>query len=125
MAQSRSFVDHDAPGTVIGKGLLLETVVPCYIRKTNQALISLATRDLAFIVEEHLQLIYSIFHRRGVTVNTMQNSAISSSFCVNNDPQILPKAIAELSEHFEVKFNDHLELFTIRHHNKDTPSAPP
>ena len=72
---------------------------------------------------EHLQLIYSIFHKYGVTVNTMQNSAISSSFCVNNDPQILPKAIEELRSHFEVKENAGVELFTIRHHNAQVRQA--
>ena len=119
----RSFVNPDLPGTVIRKGLLLKPLVPCYIRKTDQLLISIATRDLAFIVEEHLQLIYSIFHQHGVTVNTMQNSAISTSFCVNDDPIIIPKAIEDLAVHFDVKVNEHLELFTIRHHNAQVRQA--
>lgn len=119
----RSFVNPDAPGTAIGKSLRLQPVVPCFIRKTNQSLISIATRDLAFIVEEHLQLIYSIFHKYGVTVNTMQNSAISSSFCVNNDLQLLPKAVKELRTHFEVKENNQVELFTIQHHNSQVRQA--
>jgi aspartate kinase len=119
----KSFLNPDLPGTVIRRGLLLKPLVPCYIRKPNQALLSISTRDLAFIVEEHLQLIYSIFHHIGVTVNTMQNSAVSSSFCINYDPVILPRAIEELQRHFDVKYNINLELYTIRHHNKEVRQA--
>lgn len=119
----RSFLHPELPGTVIKKGLLLKPLVPCYIRKTDQMLISLATRDLAFIVEDHLQLIYSIFHTHGVMVNTMQNSAISTSFCVNNDPVLLPRAIADLEKHFDVRVNENLVLFTVRHHNAQAREA--
>ena len=111
----RSFVDPQSEPTSISKGLDLDPVVPCYIRKTDQALITLATPDLAFIVENHLSLIYQIFHEAGVTVNMMQNSAISTSFCVNNDLQILPAVILKLKDLFQVKFNKGLELLTIRH----------
>jgi len=119
----RSFLNPELRGTVTKSRLLLKPLVPCYIRKTEQALISVATRDLAFIVEEHLQIIYSIFHIHGLTVNTNQNSAISSSFCVNNDPIILPRVLADLHQHFDVKTNSNLELYTIRHHSPQTRQA--
>ncbi len=119
----RSFMNPELPGTVIGRGLTLKPFAPCYILKKNQALLSVATRDLAFIVEEHLQLIYKLFHEHGLTVNTMQNSAISTSFCVNNDPNILPKVVAELNPYFSVKLNEEVELYTIRHHNPQTREA--
>ncbi len=119
----RSFLNPDLPGTVIRKGLLLKPVVPCYIQKQDQVLLSISTRDLAFIVEEHLQLIYSIFHEYGITVNVMQNSAISSSFCINNDVVSVPRAIQQLSAHFDVWQNENLELYTIRHHNAQVREA--
>ena len=116
----RSFVNPDLEPTAIGKGSSLTPKVPCYIRKTKQALITVASPDLAFVVENHMAKIYEVFHRHGVTVNMMQNSAISTSFAVNQDLQILPHAIKELTNDFEVKFNKDLTLFTIRHH---TPSV--
>ena len=119
----KSFVDPTKPGSVIKKGSALKPITPCYIQKKNQALISISTRDLAFIVEEHLRLIYNIFDTHGVTVNTMQNSAISSSFCVDNDQNILPKAITDLEAHFDVRLNTDLELYTIRHHTGKTREA--
>jgi len=119
----RSFIDSDLEPTVIGKGSSLTPNVPCYIRKINQALITVASPDLAFVVENHMAKIYEVFHRHGITVNMMQNSAISTSFAVNQDLQILPQAIKELSQDFEVKFNKDLTLFTIRHHTPGVINA--
>lgn len=113
----KSFLDYSAPGTTITEGAGLHPFVPCFIRKEKQILITLSTHDLAFIVEDHLSTIYQTFHDLGVSVNMTQSSAISSSFCVNFDPVITPKALKILEEKFEVKFNDNLELFTIRHYN--------
>jgi aspartate kinase len=116
----KSFLDPAKPGSLIRRGLDLKPRISCYILKTNQALVSISTRDLAFIVEEHLQLIYSILHKHGITVNTMQNSAISSSFCVDHDQNTLPRAVQELETHFDVRLNTGLELYTIRHHTGKT-----
>lgn len=119
----RSFIHPEQRGTVIQKGLLLKPLVPCFIKKANQLLISLSTRDLAFIVEEHMQAIYSIFSTYGVTVNTMQNSAVSTSFCVQADPLVLPEVLRDLDTHFAVKTNAQVVLYTIRHHNAESRKA--
>lgn len=49
----------------------------------------------------------------------MQNSAISFSLCVDNKKHKLDKFIQELKKDFFVKYNEGLELITIRHHNED------
>ncbi|MGB0177772.1 MAG: aspartate kinase, partial [Owenweeksia sp.] len=82
----KSFVNPDATGTLIREGSDLDPVLPCFIKKDNQVLITISTRDLAFIVEEHLSKIYKVFHQYGIRVNLSQNTAVSSSFCINNDP---------------------------------------
>lgn len=119
----RSFVNPQLPGTVIGKGLLLKPLISCYIRKTNQLMLSVATRDLAFIVETNLQHIYGVFAKHGITVNLMQNSAISSSFCINHDGAIVPEALKELAETFDIKVNENVSLYTIRHYNSAAQNA--
>lgn len=116
----KSFVNPSAPGTTIREGQALVPMSPCFIRKENQVLITLSTRDLAFIVENHLSVIYQIFHEIGVAVNTMQNSAVSSSFSINNDPILIPQLLERLSEEFNVVHNTDMSLFTIRHY---TPEA--
>lgn len=91
---------------------------PCFIRKDKQVLITLSTRDLAFIVEGHLSRIYQIFHEIGIAVNTMQSSAVSSSFSINNDPILLPSLLEKLQEEFRVQHNEGMTLYTIRHYDE-------
>ncbi|KAB2809845.1 aspartate kinase [Phaeocystidibacter luteus] len=119
----RSFVNPDEPGTVIQKGKLLHPMSPCFIRKGQQALITLSTRDLAFIVEDHLSKIYNTFHELGIAVNLMQNSAVSSSFSINHDPILLNDLLEKLREDFVVKHNTDLCLYTVRHYDEKSTAS--
>lgn len=114
----KSFLDPQSPGTIIENGSLLDPLVPCYIRKTNQALLSVRTTDLAFIVEEHLSQIYAMFHRYGIRVNLAQNTATSSTFVINHDPVNVPLLLDALRKTFEIDYTEGLTLFTIRHYTE-------
>ena len=113
----RSFNDVEQEGTVISEGVSLNPFLPCFIRKDSQQLITLSTRDLAFIAEDHLSMIYKLFHRFGLRVNLSQHSATSSSFCVNDDPIASPPLLEELKQNFDVTVVGDLELYTVRHYN--------
>lgn len=113
----RSFLEPEAPGTRIYAGAQLDPVIPCFIRKENQVLITLSTRDLAFIVEDHLSRIYKLFHQHGVRVNLSQNTAVSTLFCINYDPVSVPPLREELSREFEVQYRPGVCLYTVRHHH--------
>ncbi len=114
----KSFINPEGKGSIIGKGKPLKPLLPCYIKKDNQVLITIATRDLAFIVEDHLSMIYKIFHQFGVRVNMSQNSAISTSFCLNNDRIITPRLLEELQKEFDVTFNEGVCLYTVKHYDE-------
>ena len=113
----KSFVDTATMGTTISKGVDLDPVLPCFIEKRAQVLLTLSTNDLAFIAEDHLSLIYKLFHRFGVRINLSQNTAVSSSFCINNDPIVTPRLIEELQKEFKLSYNEGVKLYTIRHYN--------
>jgi aspartate kinase len=113
----RSFLAPETPGTRIYANAELDPVIPCFIRKENQVLLTLATRDLAFIVEDHLSRIYKLFHQYGVRVNLSQNTAVSTSFCINYDPVSVPPLREELSREFAVQYQPGLCLYTVRHHH--------
>lgn len=113
----RSFADLKEEGTLISEGVALEPFMPCFIRKENQQLITISTRDLAFIAEDHLSMIYKLFHRYGLRVNLSQHSATRSAFCVNNDPIAGPPLIEELKQNFDLSVDGQLELYTVRHYN--------
>jgi len=114
----RSFSDLKEEGTIISEGVQLDPFMPCFIRKENQQLISLATRDLAFIAEDHLSKIYQLFHQYGLRVNLSQHSATSSAFCVNDDPIASPPLLEQLKQNFDVSVVGNLELYTVRHYDQ-------
>lgn len=116
----KSFLKPGDPGTSIGGDIPLVPMIPCFIKKDKQFLLTISTRDLAFIVEDHLSMIYKVFHQYGVRVNMTQNSAVSSSFCINFDPVTTPKLIEELKGEFDIRFSEDVNLYTVRHY--DDPS---
>ncbi|MBC8265997.1 MAG: aspartate kinase [Flavobacteriales bacterium] len=116
----KSFLHPEKESSVIGDFNTIAPFVPSYIVKENQILISVADKNLSFIVEEHLSSIFSLFAHYGVRVNMMQNSAVSFSFCVDNDRHKVPALLTALKENFEVHFNDSLTMYTVRHYDEDS-----
>lgn len=114
----KSFLDPGMQGTSV-KNLKEWTVpFPIYILKKDQVLISISPRDFSFIVEENLSQIFDILARHRVKVNVMQNSAISFSVCVDANHHSITSLLADLKENYTLRYNDNLELYTIRHYNQ-------
>ncbi|MGQ1911786.1 aspartate kinase [Marinifilum sp. RC60d5] len=119
--QVRSFIDYNKNGTLISTASKkMENQLPVYIRKENQVLISIRPNNFSFILEENLSMLFSLFARHKVKVNLIQNSAISFSVCVDDLGSRLDTLLEEIAHDFEVKYNDALELITIRHHNQES-----
>ncbi|MDP4281744.1 MAG: aspartate kinase [Bacteroidota bacterium] len=116
----KSFLKPSKEGTIIKNLKEWSVPFPIYIRKTNQVLISLSPKDFSFILEENLGQIFTLFAKRGVKVNVMQNSAVSFSVCVDDNDHILPLLLSDLQLNYNVRYNAGLELYTIRHY---TPMA--
>ena len=114
----KSFLDKQGEGSVI-HDFSIKRLVPCYIVKKDQVLISILPKDFSFIAEENLSTIFGLFAFFGVKINLMQNSAISFSLCVDNKSNI-NDLIEELQTEFFVKYNFNMELFTIRHYNQNS-----
>lgn len=116
----KSFVNPELPGTIIGKDLQTKPLIPSFIFKENQVLISIAAKDFSFIAEENLSGIFGLFARLGVKINLMQNSAISFSVCIDNDALKTPELIQALMSEYKVRYNENLQLFTVRHYYPST-----
>lgn len=110
----RSFVDLDAAGTIIGD-FEPENMPPVFVRKEHQVLITIWQSDFSFIVEQNLSHIFGVLAAYQIKVNIMQNSAISFSVCVDGDQEKILSSIETLRESYHVKYNDGLELLSIRH----------
>ncbi len=111
----KSFINPEAKGTVVGteQESAKTTKIPNYIFKTNQALVSISSKDFSFIVEENLSHIFSRFAKSKVKINLMQNSAISFSVCVNNEPAKLAELRKALSKDFAFEITEDVDLITI------------
>jgi aspartate kinase len=114
----KSFNNPTEPGTTIENLSQWNISVPFYIRKLDQALISISPRDFSFIVEENLSQIFRIFAHHRIKVNVMQNSAISFTVCVDNH-RSLNELVTELQERYAVRYNRGVELYTIRHYTEE------
>jgi aspartate kinase len=86
----------------------------------KQVLISISAKDYSFIVEDNLSEIFSKLSAHKITVNMMQNSAISFSICVDFNLFTTYQFIEELQKEYQVLYNENLELVTIRHYDDAT-----
>ena len=115
----KSFLKPDEPGSIIHEDLSSDALLPSFIIKEDQVLISISSRDFYFIAEEHLHKIFGLFAEHRSRINLMQNSAISFSVCVDNSSRI-QSLITALQHDFSVKYNDGLQMITVRHYKQDT-----
>ena len=115
----KSFLNPEASGTRIGKNVTLDPMIPCFIVKKNQVLISLSSLDFSYIVEENISNIFNLLHQYKMKVDVIQNSAISFSVCVDNIFNNLDKLLHHLKAKFKVTCNENVSLYTIRHYNKN------
>lgn len=116
----KSFLDPMNTGTVISNAVSNVSKLPFYINKKNQILISISDDSLSFIVEKHISKIFKILAKYSISVNMMQNSAISFSICVDNDKHTIPHLIIELQSSFKIFYNKKVSLYTIRNYNKES-----
>jgi aspartate kinase len=116
----KSFIAPQNDGTVINENTAEDSLVPSFIFKMNQVLISISAKDYSFILEDNLSAIFGLFSQLGVKINLMQNSAISFSVCVDYDEQKTPQLIEALKKDYKILYNDNLELVTIRHYDEKT-----
>ena len=115
----KSFINEKLPGTIIEELTTTNYDFASYIIKEKQILISISDRDLSFIVENHISQIFDLLATHYISVNMMQNSAVSFSICVDNDKYKIPKLINELQQYFKVAYNEGVSLYTIRNYKEE------
>jgi len=114
----KSFKDPSAEGTLIGD-IIHDTLEPAVIFKMNQCLISFHVRDFSFINESKLSMIFHLFEEFNIRINMMQSSAISFSVCIDSPDKKMKSLIDALSAEFDIFYNDHLELITVKNYQYD------
>jgi len=117
----RSFDDLDKPGTKVSGGEGIYPLVPCFIVKKNQILVSVSAKDFSFMVEDNISEVFKKLHEYKLKVNLIQNSAISFSVCVEDKYKNFERFQEDLKTTFNIKSYQNTTLYTIRHF--DNPSV--
>jgi aspartate kinase len=116
----KSFLNPTASGSTIQEGTENDHLIPSYIIKDNQTLLSIATRDFSFIVEDNLKEIFGVLSELGIRIHLMENSAISFSIVIDTDTHKQEMLLDKLKVKYSVKYNERLSLVTVRHGSEDS-----
>jgi aspartate kinase len=116
----KSFLDPTADGTIVGIEKDAENLPPTIISKSNQALISISSKDFSFIVEDNLSNIFTVFAALKVKINLMQNSAISFIVCLDNETHKIDKLLKNLGNAYNLSIKEGLELLTISNYTENS-----
>jgi aspartate kinase len=116
----KSFVHPQEDGSIIHQDTASDSLIPSFIFKVDQVLISIIPKDFSFIDELSLSEILAVFAHNSIHISLMQNSAISFSVCVDNNERKLSQLFDELGKNYKIRYNTGLELITIRHYDQAT-----
>lgn len=115
----KSFLDPEGTGTIVQTNKA-EQLIPSFIFKMNQVLITIAARDFSFIIEQNLRDIFHALSEIRIRINVMQNTALSFSISADWDEKKIMSLITRLEEDYMIKYNKDLELVTIRNYDQAT-----
>jgi aspartate kinase len=117
-----SFLKPKSSGTIIDSegSIKSKHQLPVFIMKVNQVLITVSQPDFSFMDEKSLSWIFGTFSELEMKINMIQHSALKLSVSIDLPEHGAMDLIERLSDQFEVNYNDHLDLITIRYY---TPEA--
>lgn len=116
----KSFLEPKKEGTIIQSSTKQDHLIPSFIVKKNQVLISFTPKNFSFIVEENLSEIFRLLSEAQAKINIMQNSAVSFSILLDEKKTDLSKILNLFQGGYHARYNQGLELVTIRHYNQET-----
>ncbi len=116
----KSFIDPEEPGTLITEEPELKKIIPVFVRKENQVLLSLLPKDFSFVMGDNLSRIFQSFLHHGIKVNIVDASAVSINVCIDNERSKIDNLLEDLKVEYSAVYNENLELLSVRHY---TPEA--
>ncbi len=113
----KSFINPKVTGTIITHTDTMITS-PVLIVKDNQILLSVSPKDISFVIDDRLNELISILDKYKIKANMIQSSAINFSVCIDTTYNV-HDMINELSDMYNVKYNDNLILLTVRYYTDE------
>lgn len=115
----RSFLEPGATGTVIKADATLKKLMPVFIKKEDQILISILPKDFSFVMGDNLSRIFHSFMVQGIKVNLVEASAVSIDVCVDDERPKVDSLINDLKAEFAAVYNEKVEMLSIRHYTNE------
>jgi len=115
----KSFLDPSEKGTMVVASPTLTRILPVYIRKENQLLISILPRDFSFAMSDNLSMIFHVFMLNGIKVNLVEASAVSIDVCVDDERSKVEALLSDLKTEYSAIYNENVELLSIRHYTAE------
>jgi aspartate kinase len=116
----RSFIDLNEKGTIVKTDAELKKVLPVYIKKEDQILLSILPRDFSFVIGDNLGRIFNSFMLHGIKVNLVEASAISLDVCVDDERPKVESLISDIKSDFTAVYNENVEMLSIRHYTTES-----
>ena len=113
-----SFLDTSLRPSIIDGTKEYIEYVPSFIVKEKQTLMSITPKDYSFMNEHNRALIFNIMDELNLHANMTQVSALVLSICLDENEKKRIQLTEALSQAFKIKYNDGLQLFTIRHYQE-------
>lgn len=114
----RCFLNSSLEPTTIDGSKDYINYVASYIVKDRQTLVSISSNDFSFMNENNLAFLFRTLDEFDIHSNLIQTSALALTICYDKDDRKLSKLTAALSSIFKVRYNNDLQLFTIRHYKE-------
>ena len=118
----KSFLEPLKEGTTIQENTKNDKLIPSFIMKHDQVLFSFTPLDFSFIAEENLSKLFKGLAECSAKINLMQNSALSFSILLDHLKINKEDILNRFQSDYNIKYNEGLELITIRHYDEETIS---
>jgi aspartate kinase len=112
----RSFLTTEDKGTVIKADATLREIMPVFIKKEDQILISILPKDFSFVMGDNLSRIFHSFIIHGIKVNLVEASAVSIDVCVDDERPKVNSLIYDLKDEYNAIYNENVEMLSVRHY---------
>ena len=115
----RSFLVPGEKGTIIKADATLKKIIPVFIKKEDQILISILPKDFSFVMGDNLSRVFHSFMVHGIKVNLVEASAVSIDVCVDDERIRVDALIADLKTEYNAIYNESVEMLSIRHYTAE------
>ncbi|MBS1232109.1 MAG: aspartate kinase, partial [Bacteroidetes bacterium] len=112
-------INPNDKGTLITEEPDLKKIIPVFVRKENQVLLSLLPKDFSFVMGDNLSRMFHTFMQHGIKVNLVDASAVSINVCVDDELSKIDNLLTDLRDEYSAVYNDNVEVLSVRHYTAE------